>query len=134
MKTLNLFFKLEIEGIEPLQEFLTMEVSEELTKEEIDQEIEEFQEKWLVEKTTSTYQIIEDDTSNYLKEDLEKYPIEVVIEMLNEQERQGNTRDVKVFQDSHNADKEEGGFDWEVSNKGYRYWSNLSDKYYYEFD
>ena len=44
-------------------------------------------------------------------------------EMLDEQERQGNVRDVTVFENSLMADCAEGGFDWYASTRGSVYWS-----------
>jgi len=46
------------------------------------------------------------------KGQLEGFPQAVVEKMLEEQERQGNKRDVSVFERSQTADKSEGGFDW----------------------
>jgi hypothetical protein len=49
--------------------------------------------------------------SNY-KGDLKGFPQEVVEWMLDQQEAQGNRRDVSVFEEGRMADKSEGGFNW----------------------
>jgi hypothetical protein len=52
--------------------------------------------------------------SNYnYKGDLKGFPPEVVEWMLDQQEAQGNRRDVSVFEEGRMADKSEGGFNWD---------------------
>lgn len=46
------------------------------------------------------------------KGQLEGFPQEVVEKMLEEQERQGNKRDVTIFEKNRFASREHGGFDY----------------------
>ena len=64
------------------------------------------------------YGITEDD----IKVRLEGFPIGVVIRMMEEQERQGNYPDVKVFQNNISSNYDEGGFDWLETPEGYNFW------------
>ena len=43
---------------------------------------------------------------------IEHFPAEVVEWMLDQQELQGNTRDIKVFERNKEADSPQGGFNW----------------------
>lgn len=54
--------------------------------------------------------------------EIKGYPKELVQEMIVEQIRQGNSPDITVFQKRITADKEDGGFNWEDSDKGENYW------------
>lgn len=56
---------------------------------------------------------------------LERFPIEVVQKMLNEQVRQGNKADVVVFQKRLYAARVSGGFDWERSFMGLKFWRDV---------
>lgn len=56
------------------------------------------------------------------KGQLEGVPSYIVNQMLDEQERQGNTRDVSVFENCIKASKERGGFNWGESSQGWDYW------------
>lgn len=64
--------------------------------------------------------------------EIEGFPIEVVRKMVEEQIRQGNNADVKVFQERCKASKCAGGFEWEDTEDGYEFWNNVI--IYKEFD
>ena len=55
--------------------------------------------------------------------EIKDLPIEVVQKMVEEQVRQGNKADVKVFQERCKASKWAGGFDWEKTENGYYFWA-----------
>ena len=57
--------------------------------------------------------------------DIKDFPLHVVEAMLDEQERQGNERDAKVFQEDRSAGKEDGGFDWKTTEDGVDYWLDV---------
>ena len=56
---------------------------------------------------------------------LECFPIEVVQKMVNEQVRQGNKADVVLFQGRVYAARVSGGFDWERSFMGLKFWRDV---------
>lgn len=56
---------------------------------------------------------------------IENFPIEVVEKMIEEQVRQGNEPNVEVFQKFFAADVENGGFNWEDAEDGYRFWQQI---------
>lgn len=56
---------------------------------------------------------------------LECFPIEVVQKMVNEQVRQGNKADVEVFQKRVYATRVCGGFDWDRSLMGLKFWMDV---------
>ena len=58
-------------------------------------------------------------------EAIEGYPPHVVELMLDEQERQGNPRNVAIFQEKADANYFEGGFTWGKSVKGPMFWSSI---------
>ena len=53
------------------------------------------------------------------------FPIEVVQAMVDEQVRHGNPADVTVFQKNIELDDSKGGFDWDESIEGHRFWSDI---------
>ena len=57
--------------------------------------------------------------------DLEDFPIEVVIEMINNQIKQGNNENVEVFQDDNISDCTVGGFTWSDTEEGDEFWYNV---------
>lgn len=63
-------------------------------------------------------------------------PKEIQKAMLDEQVRQGNKRDRKVFEKDVNADFIDGGFDWIQSKDGNNFWWKIlldkNTKHYYE--
>lgn len=52
-------------------------------------------------------------------------PEELVIEMLEEQERQGNPRNIQVFGNKPYVCKDEGGFDFDNALLGYDFWCQV---------
>jgi len=52
-------------------------------------------------------------------------PIEIQQRMLDEQERQGNKRDAKVFEEDTSAGIGEGGFTWSESGEGHDFWNKI---------
>lgn len=53
---------------------------------------------------------------------IKNFPIEVVEKMIEEQVKQGNCPNVKVFQDYVTADVNDGGFSWWKSDGGSGFW------------
>lgn len=53
---------------------------------------------------------------------IEKFPLHVIEAMLDEQEKQGNKRDVAVFQRNAIAATVTGGFLWSASDQGHSFW------------
>lgn len=70
------------------------------------------------------------------KGELTGFPQEIVEKILDEQERQGNKRDVSVFEKKAEAQLEDGGFDWESTNQDYLFWESILSygelDYFYE--
>ena len=64
-------------------------------------------------------------TKKDLNGDIEDFPMGVVVRMMEEQEKQGNKPDVKVFQESRNTGSIFGGFDWGQSEKKYPFWYSV---------
>ena len=67
---------------------------------------------------------------------LKGFPVGVVVRMLEEQEKQGNKPDVKVFQRKRSANKHYDGFDWEDTEAGAGkfFWiSVIFDKHFEDF-
>ena len=52
-------------------------------------------------------------------------PVEIQQRMLDEQERQGNTRNEKVFVERMYAPKSQGGFTWAQSVEGTDFWTEI---------
>ena len=52
-------------------------------------------------------------------------PTEIQQRMLDEQERQGNKRDVKVFEESIIAHVSGGGFSWVRTVEGFIFWKKI---------
>lgn len=68
------------------------------------------------------------------KGQLQGFPTEIVEAMLDEQERQGNKRDVRVFEEYRDTTGDDGGFDWDVSDKGFDVWFDvITDRNYARF-
>ena len=61
-------------------------------------------------------------TKKDLIEDLEGFPVGVVVRMLEEQEKQGNNPDVKVFQKKIAVGKDQGGISWGLTEAGFIFW------------
>ena len=67
--------------------------------------------------------------------ELEGFPENVVNAMLDEQERQGNPRDVTVFENNKSSPAFNKGFDWADSLKGYDLWKAIiNDRKFYLLD
>ena len=58
---------------------------------------------------------------------IKDFPIEVVEKMIEEQVKQGNCPNVKVFQDYVTADVNDGGFSWYKSDGGSEFWIEVID-------
>lgn len=58
--------------------------------------------------------------------DFKDLPIEIQQRMLDEQERQGNPRNAKVFEKAITACSSEGGFTWEQSEEGFDFWYKIT--------
>ena len=56
------------------------------------------------------------------KGDIENFPVHVIEAMLDEQVKQGNERDVEVFQRDAMASTSRGGFVWSDSKQGHPFW------------
>lgn len=74
-------------------------------------------------------------TKNDLTGELKRFPLGVVVRMLEEQEKQGNDADIEVFKELCDAESKEGGFDWDETEAGMRFWSAVIihcefDKFY----
>lgn len=59
---------------------------------------------------------------------LKDFPENVVNAMLDEQERQGNPRDVTVFERNKLASTSIGGFEWSNTPDGAEYWAAIITK------
>lgn len=57
--------------------------------------------------------------------DIENFPIEVVEKMIEEQVKQGNIPNVKVFQEYFFASYSDNGFDWSSTDEGYDFWQEV---------
>lgn len=65
---------------------------------------------------------------------LEGFPLEVVIAMLNYQVAQGNRADVGVFQKTPYAPRGGGGFSWDRSVEGHAFWCRvIPEKEFHHF-
>lgn len=56
---------------------------------------------------------------------IKNFPIEVVKKMVEEQVRQGNKANIKVFQKYNVADSRQGGFDWDHTKDGCLFWHSV---------
>jgi hypothetical protein len=59
--------------------------------------------------------------------EIKDFPIEVVEKMIEEQVKQGNCPNVKVFQKNATADAVEGGFSWFNCEEDYDFWLEVID-------
>lgn len=55
----------------------------------------------------------------------EIYPPEVIELMLQRQEKQGNRRDIRPFLENIRRGKKRGGFDWNNTPEGERFWDEV---------
>lgn len=63
---------------------------------------------------------------------LEDFPLGVVVRMMEEQEKQGNTPDVTVFQKDATSSKSMKGFDWADTEDKINFWESVIK--YQQFD
>lgn len=63
---------------------------------------------------------------------LKRFPIEVIEKMVEEQYKQGNKPDVKVFQDYVTSDLDMGGFNWGDTEAGYKFWQEVTGELNFE--
>jgi len=80
------------------------------------------------EKKKNPFGLTKDD----LIGDLEGFPIGVVVRMLEEQEKHGNEPDVTVFQKYNGSSKDVGGFYWQRTEAGKKFWSDVIGDYDFE--
>lgn len=64
------------------------------------------------------------DKSDLIGE-IEDFPCEVVNKMIEEQVKQGNLPDVRVFQSFAIAGQDENGFDWNITTDGCDFWEEV---------
>ena len=64
-------------------------------------------------------------TENDMIDDLEGFPVGVVVRMMEEQEAQGNESDVAVFQEDNEADTLIDGFDWDATEARSDFWCDV---------
>ena len=62
----------------------------------------------------------------HLTGQIANFPLHVVKYMVYEQTRQGNPADPSVFAKLKNANKYDGGFNWDKSEAGFDFWSNVT--------
>lgn len=74
--------------------------------------------KYNLPPTPNKYKLTKKD----IVDDIKNLHIGIVVRMLEEQEMQGNKTDVKVFQKIHDAPFADGGFDWDNTEAGKRFW------------
>ena len=58
---------------------------------------------------------------------IKDYPIEIVERMLEEQVRQGNKENIKIFQEDLSATRIIGGFNWADTKEGVTFWEDIID-------
>ena len=63
---------------------------------------------------------------------LEGFPIQVVKKMLERQVQQGNTENVRIFQNYSSADKSLRGFDWANTSEGGDFWAEVIHDHNFE--
>lgn len=59
------------------------------------------------------------------KGELEGFPKEIIAKMLDYQQKQGNKKDVTVFENNANANKDRGGFSWASTYEGFYFWNHV---------
>ena len=77
-------------------------------------------------------------TKKDMVDDLKGFPVGVVIRMLEEQEKQGNKPDIKVFQKNCCAGWNDNGFEWDDTEDGEDFWEGVIsyddyDKFFKEY-
>ena len=66
------------------------------------------------------------------KGEIANFPVEIVEKMLSYQEKQGNARNVEIFEDYSSRNRINGGFDWESTDEGIMFWCNVIAKEKFE--
>lgn len=61
------------------------------------------------------------------KGEIANFPIQIVEKMLSYQEKQGNARNVEIFEDYASRNRINGGFDWNYTDEGIAFWCNVID-------
>lgn len=89
-----------------------------------------YSDKMIDECITCCYNNIKDsiDVIIYdsdLKGDIKNLPKDIIKKMLVNQVLQGNLINIKIFQENKSANYNKGGFNWYVTNEGYKYWENI---------
>ena len=64
-------------------------------------------------------------TEHNLTGKIQNFPIEVVEQMVKEQINQGNEPNVDLFARDKSALKSEGGFNWDCTRDGFRFWEKV---------
>lgn len=59
---------------------------------------------------------------------IQTLPPEIKQKMLKNQERQGNKPDLRVFEKNPTAGSWNGGFSWDSTKEGFKYWDNILGK------
>lgn len=78
----------------------------------------------------TTYKVKQEDLCRHIS----KFPIEVVQKMVERQVEQGNEPDVRIFQNNRETTRLEGGFTWESTTEGFRFWNSvIADRNFDEF-
>ena len=60
-----------------------------------------------------------------MKKKLDEFPEQVLNKLLHYQSIQGNKPDLNIFEEQIGANKEGGGFDWEVTEEGGHFWREV---------
>ena len=61
----------------------------------------------------------------YRKNMLRRLPREIIHRMFDEQSRQGNRHEPRVFEENLQAGVREGGFDWSNTREGFTFWARV---------
>ena len=56
---------------------------------------------------------------------LKDFPPQIINKMLEHQQNQGNTKNIKVFERELDADRNMGGFSWDDTPEGYHFWRDI---------
>lgn len=71
------------------------------------------------------YKVVNEDLVGELK----VFPLPIVQKMVDHQVKQGNSANVKVFQEDTSAELWEGGFEWEKSPEGFDFWYDVIENF-----
>jgi hypothetical protein len=81
------------------------------------------------EYSKAIMEVIRRKRSNVRKYGLKRIPFDIILLMLEEQERQTGKVNVETFQRFLASSSLNGGFDWEKSPQGYMWWYNTLRKH-----